>query len=97
MAALKDGKGDEAMKAAGLSFGAPQTLSRTGQDPLSQLAFTLPLPQQGKPVYGVGSNMQGDVVLVALDEVKAAACRKSRRRPWFRGSPRTMPKSLSKR
>ena len=40
LAALKDGKGDEAMKAAGLSFGAPQTLSRTGQDPLSQLAFT---------------------------------------------------------
>lgn len=31
LAALKDGKGDEAMKAAGLSFGAPQTLSRTGQ------------------------------------------------------------------
>ncbi|MGX8842670.1 peptidylprolyl isomerase, partial [Klebsiella quasipneumoniae] len=57
LAALKDGKGDEAMKAAGLSFGAPQTLSRTGQDPLSQLALTLPLPQQGKPVYGVGSNM----------------------------------------
>ncbi|STV59803.1 peptidyl-prolyl cis-trans isomerase D [Klebsiella pneumoniae subsp. pneumoniae] len=43
------------MKAAGLSFGAPQTLSRTGQDPLSQLAFTLPLPQQGKPVYGVAA------------------------------------------
>ncbi|MCP6576857.1 peptidylprolyl isomerase, partial [Klebsiella pneumoniae] len=60
LAALKDGKGDEATKAAGLSFGAPQPLSRTGQDPLSQLAFPLPLPQQRKPVYGVGTNMQGD-------------------------------------
>ncbi|MGF0295526.1 peptidylprolyl isomerase, partial [Escherichia coli] len=30
LAALKDGKGDEAMKAAGRSFCAPQTRSRTG-------------------------------------------------------------------
>lgn len=36
LAALKAGKGDEAMKAAGLSFGEAKTLSRTGQDPLSQ-------------------------------------------------------------
>ncbi|MCX0221952.1 peptidylprolyl isomerase, partial [Escherichia coli] len=32
---LKAGKGDEAMKAAGLSFGEEKTLSRTGQDPVS--------------------------------------------------------------
>lgn len=57
LAVPKDGKGDEAMKTAGLSFGASQTLSRTGQDPPSRLAFTLPPPQQGKSVYGVGSNM----------------------------------------
>lgn len=31
LAALKSDKGDAAMKDAGLSFGAPQTLSRTGQ------------------------------------------------------------------
>ena len=85
LAALKDGKGDEAMKAAGLSFGAPQTLSRTGQDPLSQLAFTLPLPQQGKPVYGVGSNMQGDVVLVALDEVKAGSMPEEQKKAMVQG------------
>ena len=85
LAALKDGKGDEAMKAAGLSFGAPQTLSRTGQDPLSQLAFTLPLPQQGKPVYGVGSNMQGDVVLVALDEVKAGNMPEEQKKAMVQG------------
>ncbi|MGW8230305.1 peptidylprolyl isomerase, partial [Klebsiella pneumoniae] len=85
LAALKDGKGDEAMKAAGLSFGAPQTLSRTGQDPLSQLAFTLPLPQQGKPVYGVGSNMQGDVVLIALDEVKAGSMPEEQKKAMVQG------------
>ena len=85
LAALKDGKGDEAMKAAGLSFGAPQTLSRTGQDPLSQLAFTLPLSQQGKPVYGVGSNMQGDVVLVALDEVKAGNMPEEQKKAMVQG------------
>ena len=69
----------------GLSFGAPQTLSRTGQDPLSQLAFTLPLPQQGKPVYGVGSNMQGDVVLVALDEVKAGNMPEEQKKAMVQG------------
>jgi len=71
LAALKDGKGDDAMKAAGLSFGAAQTLARTGQDPLSQAAFALPLPQEGKASYGVGSDANGNVVLLALDAVKA--------------------------
>lgn len=71
LTALKEGKGDEAMKAAGLSFGAPQTLSRTGQEALSQSVFALPLPQSGKPSYGVGSDLQGNVVLLALEEVKA--------------------------
>ncbi|WP_434636019.1 peptidylprolyl isomerase [Klebsiella sp. I138] len=71
LAALKDGKGDEAMKAAGLSFGPAQTLTRTGQDPLSQAAFALPLPQEGKPGYGIGSDIKGNVVLLALDGVKA--------------------------
>jgi peptidyl-prolyl cis-trans isomerase D len=69
--ALKMGKGDEAMKAAGLSFGEAKTLSRSGQDPISQAAFTLPLPAKDKPAYGVANDMQGNVVLLALDEVKA--------------------------
>ncbi len=56
-----------------------------GQDPLSQLAFTLPLPQQGKPVYGVGSNMQGDVVLVALDEVKAGSMPEEQKKAMVQG------------
>ena len=105
LAALKDGKGDEAMKSAGLSFGAPTEMEvkmaqlvtelvptmdmvrmvNSGQDPLSQLAFTLPLPQQGKPVYGVGSNMQGDVVLVALDEVKAGSMPEEQKKAMVQG------------
>ena len=67
---LKAGKGDAAMKAANLSFGEAKTLSRTSQDPLSQTAFTLPLPQKDKPGYGVGTDLQGNVVLLSLDEVK---------------------------
>lgn len=70
LSALKEGKGGEAMKNAGLSFGEAKTLSRTGQDPLSQTAFNLPLPQKGKASYGVGNDMQGNVILVSLDEVK---------------------------
>ncbi len=68
--ALKLGKGVDEMKAAGLSFGEAKTLTRTGQDPISQAAFTLPLPAKDKPVYGVANDMQGNVVLLALDEVK---------------------------
>ncbi len=71
LAALKAGNGDEAMKAAGLSFGAGKTLARTGQDPITQAAFNLPLPAKDKPAYGVGNDMQGNVVLLALDEVRS--------------------------
>ena len=68
--ALKLGKGVDEMKAAGLSFGEAKTLTRTGRDPISQAAFALPLPAKDKPVYGVANDMQGNVVLLALDEVK---------------------------
>ena len=70
LAELKAGKGDEALKAAGLSFGAEQTLSRTGQDALSQAAFTLPLPSEGKPSFGISEDAQGNVVVMALDKVQ---------------------------
>ena len=67
---LKAGKGAEAMQAAGLKFGEPKTLSRSGRDPISQAAFALPLPAKDKPSYGMATDMQGNVVLLALDEVK---------------------------
>ena len=71
LTALQTGKGDEAMKAAGLRFGEAKTLTRAGQDPVSQAAFTLALPAQGKPSYGMADDMQGNIVLLALDEIKA--------------------------
>jgi peptidyl-prolyl cis-trans isomerase D len=85
LAALKDGKGDEAMKAAGLSFGERKTLNRTGQDPLSQAAFALPLPQKDKPSFGMGNDMQGNVVLLALDEVKAGEMPEAQKKAMVQG------------
>lgn len=85
LAALKAGKGDEALKTAGLSFGEAKTLSRTGQDPLSQAAFTLPLPAKDKPSYGVANDMQGNVVLLALDEVKAGTMPEEQKKAMVQG------------
>jgi peptidyl-prolyl cis-trans isomerase D len=85
LADLKAGKGDEAMKAASLAFGAAKTLSRTGQDPLSQTAFTLPLPQKNKPSYGVGADMQGNVILVSLDEVKDGTMPEAQKKAMVQG------------
>lgn len=85
LSALKNGKGDEALKAAGLSFGEAKTLSRTGQDPLSQTAFTLPLPAKGKPSYGMGNDMQGNVVLLALDEVRSGTLPEEQKKAMVQG------------
>jgi peptidyl-prolyl cis-trans isomerase D len=82
---LKLGKGDEAMKAAGLSFSAAKTLTRTGQDPISQAAFALPLPAKDKPGYGVANDMQGNVVLLALDEVKAGTMPAEQKKAMVQG------------
>ncbi|MBH1914867.1 MULTISPECIES: peptidylprolyl isomerase [Serratia] len=69
---LKQGKGDEAMKAAGLSFGAVQKMARAPEDSqLVESVFALPHPQDGKPVYGMSQDRQDNVVLIALDAVKA--------------------------
>lgn len=82
---LKAGKGDEALKAAGLSFGEAKTLSRTGQDPLSQAAFTLSLPAQGKPSYGISNDMQGNVLLLALDEVRSGTLPEEQKKAMVQG------------
>ncbi|VFS40907.1 peptidyl-prolyl cis-trans isomerase [Enterobacter cancerogenus] len=85
LAALKAGKGDEALKAAGLSFGEAKTLSRTGQDPVSQAAFSLSQPAKGKPGYGTATDMQGNVVLLALDEVKAGTLPDAQKKAMVQG------------
>lgn len=85
VAELKEGKGSETMKAAGLSFGEAKTLSRTGQDPITQAAFGLPLPAKDKPVYGVTDDMQGNVVVLALDEVKNGTMPEAQKKAMVQG------------
>lgn len=70
LADLKAGKQD-ALKAAGLTFGEAKTFSRNDRDAVVQSVFALAQPQAGKPVYGTSEDMQGNIVLLALDEVKA--------------------------
>ncbi len=70
LAALNKGEGDTALKEAGTRFGAAKTLSRS-QDPLSVKAFDMPLPEKGKPAYGVSTDTKGNRVILALDEVQA--------------------------
>ncbi|MCU6669164.1 peptidylprolyl isomerase [Enterobacteriaceae bacterium H4N4] len=85
LAELKAGKGDEALKAAGLSFGTPKTLSRTGQDPISQAAFALSQPAKDKPSFGIANDMQGNVVVLALDEVKAGTMPEEQKSAMVKG------------
>ena len=85
LAELKAGKGDEALKAAGLSFGEAKTLSRTGQDPISQAAFGLSLPAKDKASFGIANDMQGNVVVLALDEVKAGTMPEAQKKAMVQG------------
>ena len=85
LVALKEGKGDDAMKAANLSFAESKTLSRMNRDPLSQAAFELPLPSKDKPSFGMGNDMQGNVVLLALDEVKAGEMSEAQKKSMIQG------------
>ena len=71
LSALKAGKGDEALKAAGIAFSPAKTFERTTQDTLTQPVFALPLPAKEKPSYGIGNDLQGNVVLLALDDVRS--------------------------
>ncbi|MBD8181731.1 peptidylprolyl isomerase [Pantoea agglomerans] len=69
LADLKAGKQD-ALTAAGLTLSASETVDRNAQDPVAQTAFNLPQPAENKPSWGVSEDMQGNVVLVAVDKVK---------------------------
>ncbi|MFP1590929.1 hypothetical protein ACLB1M_06640 [Escherichia coli] len=92
---MKAGKGAEAMQAAGLKFGEPKTLSRSGRDPISQVAFALPLPAKDKPSYGMATDMQGNVVC-ALDEVKQGSMPEDQKKAMVQGITRTTHKSSLK-
>ncbi|WP_130835532.1 peptidylprolyl isomerase [[Erwinia] mediterraneensis] len=72
LADLKAGKQD-ALTAAGLSFGESKTVDRNTQDPVAQAAYNLPQPEKAGPSFGVSEDMQGNVVLIALDKVSAGS------------------------
>ncbi|WP_118985104.1 peptidylprolyl isomerase [Photorhabdus sp. CRCIA-P01] len=70
LAALKEGKGEQALKDAGIQFGESQVIQRTSQDNvLVGSVFALPLPKEGKAEYGLTKNSLDDVVLIQLDKV----------------------------
>lgn len=70
LTALKDGKGDDAMKAAGLSFGAVQKVQRSQQpSAFESNVYELPHPQKDQPVYGLTQDNKGNSVLVKLNTV----------------------------
>ncbi|MBA2815380.1 peptidylprolyl isomerase [Candidatus Pantoea persica] len=72
LADLKAGKHD-ALSAAGLTLSTSKTVDRNSQDPVAQTAFNLPQPVNSKPSWGVSEDMQGNVVLVALDKVSSGS------------------------
>ncbi|BAE73950.1 Peptidyl-prolyl cis-trans isomerase D [Sodalis glossinidius str. 'morsitans'] len=83
LVALKQDKGTEALQAAGLSFSAPQQFDSANQgDPLAQTVFTLPQPPHGKSSYGMASNAQGDIVLIALDSVTPRTLEEQQRKQF---------------
>lgn len=85
LADLKAGKGDEAMKAANLSFGSQKTLTRNGQDAATQAVFTLSQPVKGKPSYGISEDGEGNVLLLALDEVRSGTLPDAQKKAMVQG------------
>ncbi len=72
LSALQSGKGDEALKEAGISFGAEQTLTRASEDrQLADTVFAMAQPKDNKPVYGLAQDRQDNIVLIQLDAVKS--------------------------
>lgn len=69
LASLRDGK-TEMLAEDGLAFSASKTISRMGEDRMiAQEAFALAKPQDGKSVYGVTRDAEGNILLIALDKV----------------------------
>ncbi|MDC9587842.1 peptidylprolyl isomerase [Xenorhabdus sp. XENO-10] len=70
LAALKEGKGEQALKTAGIQFAQPTVIKNQSQtNQATDVAFTLPHPKEGKPVYGLAQDELGNAVLIQLDKV----------------------------
>ncbi|CDG20122.1 Peptidyl-prolyl cis-trans isomerase D [Xenorhabdus poinarii G6] len=74
LVALKEGKGEPALKAAGIEFTQPTVMKNMFQaNQVTDVAFTLPHPKEGKPVYGLAQDESGNAVLIQLDKVVPGA------------------------
>ncbi|CRL62389.1 peptidyl-prolyl cis-trans isomerase (rotamase D) [Proteus vulgaris] len=70
LAALKEGKGDEALKAANLSFGNVESIVHSSATDAVQTAiFAMPKPADGKKEYGMTNVPGTKVVFIQLDSV----------------------------
>ncbi|CBJ80759.1 peptidyl-prolyl cis-trans isomerase, for periplasmic folding of outer membrane proteins [Xenorhabdus bovienii str. Jollieti] len=70
LAALKEGKGEQALKAAGIQFGVSTVIKHLSQtNQATNVAFTLPHPKDGKSEYGLAQDGFGNAVLIQLDKV----------------------------
>lgn len=70
LVALKEGKGDDALKTAGVSFGDVQKVQRTAQpSDFEQNVYALPQPTADKPSYGISQDNNGNTVLIKLTGV----------------------------
>lgn len=85
LADLKAGKGEQVLKAANLSFSSQKTLTRNGQDAASQAAFTMNQPEKGNPSYAVSEDGEGNVLLLALDEVRSGAMPDAQKKAMIQG------------
>ncbi|GLX63771.1 MULTISPECIES: peptidylprolyl isomerase [Proteus] len=70
LAALKEGKGEEALKAANISFGSEESIVHSSATDVVQTAiFSMPKPAEGKKEYGMTNVPGTKVVLIQLDSV----------------------------
>ncbi|MBI6548772.1 peptidylprolyl isomerase [Xenorhabdus lircayensis] len=70
LAALKEGKGEQALTAAGIQFAQPMVIKRMSQaNQATDVAFTLPHPKDGKAEYGLAQDGLGNAVFIQLDKV----------------------------
>ncbi|WP_325892056.1 peptidylprolyl isomerase [Grimontia sp. NTOU-MAR1] len=73
VAELSDGN-DAGLNASGYAFGEEVELARVSPERETvELAFTMKTPVEGKAEYGFTRNVNGDVLVVALDSVKEPA------------------------
>ncbi|MDR3432498.1 MAG: peptidylprolyl isomerase [Rouxiella aceris] len=70
LTALQAGKGDDALKAAGLSFGDVQKVQRSARpSDFEQNVYALPQPTADKASYGVSQDAKGNSVVIKLTAV----------------------------